>query len=301
MLSWQSHIVRLYLNYKKATTIDHTAPVEVLRKVVEDAAVFGRFPKALQLQAITIDYIPAEWLIPPQSDMGSAMLYLHGGAYALGSIKSHRATAGQIAEAGKIRTLIIGYRLAPEHLFPAALQDALLAYEWLQKNGYEKIVLAGDSAGAALALATVISLRSKQGSMPELVICLSPWLDVESSGETMITNAKRDPMLKKDDLKVCRYYIGQNDPHDPLISPLYADFKGFPPVFLLVGSDEILLSDSMRLAETAKEAGVDVQLKIWQDMWHVFPFFAPFVPEATQAIAELGDMIRHQIDKNTSS
>lgn len=295
MLSWQSHIVRLYLNYKKATTIDHTAPIEVLRKVVEDAAVFGRFPKAIQSQAIAIDHIPAEWLIPPQTDKRSVMLYLHGGAYALGSIKSHRATAGQIAEAGKIRTLIIGYRLAPEHPFPAALQDALLGYEWLQKNGYEKIVLAGDSAGAALALETVISLRSKQGSMPALVVCLSPWLDVESTGETMITNAKRDPMLKKDDLKVCRYYIGQNDPHDPLISPLYADFKGFPPIFLLVGSDEILLSDSMQLTEKAKDTGVDVQLRIWKDMWHVFPFFAPFVPEATQAIAELGDMIKRKI------
>ena len=296
MLSWQGRIVRLYLNYQKATAIDHNAPVEALRKIVEDAARFGRFPKTLQSQTIHIDHIPAEWLIPPEADERSAMLYLHGGGYALGSIKSHRATAGQLAEAGKIRTLIIGYRLAPEHPFPAALQDALLAYEWLQRNGYEKIILAGDSAGAALALATVISLRSKQGLMPKLVICLSPWLDVESTGETLITNAKHDPMLKKDDLKVCRYYIGQNDPHDPLISPLYADLTGFPPVVLLVGSDEILLSDSIQLAEKAKKAGVDVQIKIKQGMWHVFPFFAPFVPEATQAINEIGTVIKSKIE-----
>jgi epsilon-lactone hydrolase len=263
---------------------------------VEDAARFGRFPKTVQSKTTTIDHIPAEWLIPAQTDVQSAMLYLHGGGYMAGSIKSYRATAGQIAEAGKIRTLLIEYRLAPENPFPAALQDALLAYEWLQRNGYEKIIIAGDSAGAGLALSTVISLRGKQASMPALVICISPWLDVEPTGESMITNARLDPMLKKDDLKVCRYYIGQNDPHDPLISPLYADFTGFPAIALLVGSDEILLSDSTRLAERAKEAGVDVQIKIWQGMWHVFPFFAPFVPESTQAIAEVGDVIRRKIE-----
>ena len=296
MLSWQGRIVKLYLNYKKATTIDHNAPVEVIRKVVEDAARFGRFPKTLPSQAITVDHIPAEWLIPARSAVHSALLYLHGGGYMAGSIKSYRATAGQIAEAGNIRTLLIEYRLAPEYAFPAALEDALCAYEWLQRSGYEKIILAGDSAGAALALATILSLRSKQESMPALVICISPWLDVESTGESITTNARRDPMLKRDDLKVCRYYIGQNDPHDPLISPLYADFTGFPPIALLVGSEEILLSDSTQLAERAKEADVDVQIKIWPGMWHVFPFFAPFMPEATQAIAEIGDMIRCKID-----
>ena len=296
MLSWQGRIVKLYLNYKKATTIDYTAPVEVLRKVVEDAARFGRFPKAVQLQATTIDHIPAEWLIPDQADSHSAILYLHGGGYMSGSIKSYRATAGQIAEAGKIRTLLIEYRLAPEYPFPAALQDALLAYEWLQSNGYKKIIIAGDSAGGGLALATVSSLRNKQAPMPELVICISPWLDVEPSGESMITKAQLDPMLKKDDLKVCRYYIGQNDPHNPLISPLYMDLTGFPPIALFVGSNEILLSDSTRLAEKAKETGVDVQIRIWHGMWHVFVFFAPFMPEATQAIAEIGNMIRHKID-----
>jgi acetyl esterase/lipase len=296
MLSWQGRIVKLYLNYKKATAIDHNAPVEVLRKVVEEAARFGRFPQTVQSQAIVIDHIPAEWLIPAQTDSHSAMLYLHGGAYIAGSIKSYRATAGQIAEAGKIRTLLIEYRLAPEYPFPAALQDALLAYEWLQRNGYKKIIIAGDSAGGGLSLATVISLRSRQALMPELIICISPWLDLEPSGESMITNASLDPMLKKDDFRVCRYYIGQNDPHDPLISPLYADFTGFPAIALLVGSDELLLSDSTRLAGKAKEAGVDVQIKIWEGMWHVFTFFAPFLPEATQAIAEIGDMIRRQMD-----
>ena len=295
MLSWQGHIVKLYLKYKQATTIDHDAPIAVLRKTVEDAARFGRFPNTIQSQATTIDYIPAEWLVPPQTDEHSVMLYLHGGAYALGSIKSHRATAAQIAESGHIRTLIIGYRLAPEHPFPAALEDALLVYTWLCNLGYEKIIIIGDSAGGGLALATVISLREKQVSLPALVICISHWFDLAGTGESIRTNSKRDPMLKRDDLKFCKHYIGQNDPCNPLISPLYSDLANLPPTRIFAGADEIMLSDSTRFAEKAREAGVDVQIKIWQGMWHVFPFFAPFVPESTEAIIDIGDLIRRKI------
>jgi len=131
-------------------------PWKKLRQMTDDGARFGKFPKSVQSESITIEHIPAELIIPPQAGIRSAILYLHGGGYALGSIKSHRATAGQIAEAGNIRTLIIDYRRPPEHPFPAALQDALTAYDWLRKNGYERIMIAGDSAGGGLALATVI-------------------------------------------------------------------------------------------------------------------------------------------------
>ncbi|HNE04288.1 MAG TPA: alpha/beta hydrolase [Anaerolineales bacterium] len=295
MLSWQSYIVRLYLNYSKATLDDNT-PIEKLRQAVEDGARFSRFPKSVQSQTVTIEHITAEWIIPSQADTRSVMLYLHGGGYALGSIKSHRATAGQIAEAGKIRTLIIEYRLAPEYPFPAALEDSLIAYKWLRKNGYEKIIIVGDSAGAGLALSTVISLRDNQISMPMQVICLSPWLDLEGTGESVITNSGRDPLFKADDLRLGKFYIGENNPHNPLISPLYADFTRLSPILIHVGADEILLSDSTRLVQKAKDAGVDVQMKVWQGMWHIFPFFAPFVPESSQAIIEIGDFIRHKID-----
>lgn len=294
MPSWQSYIVRLYLNHAKATLADDT-PIEKLRQAVEDGARFGRFPKSVQSQTMMIDHIPAEWIIAPHADPHSAVLYLHGGGYALGSIKSHRATAGQIAEAGHIRVLIIEYRLAPEHPFPAALQDALNAYDWLQKNGCEKIILIGDSAGAGLALSAAIFLRDNRVSMPMLVICLSPWIDLEGTGESIITNSGRDPLFKVNDLRLSKYYVGKNNPRDPCISPLFADFANLSPIVIHVGADEILLSDSTRLAEKAGDAGVDVQIKIWQGMWHVFPFFAPFVPESVQAITEIGDAIRRRI------
>jgi epsilon-lactone hydrolase len=295
MPSWQSRIFRLYLNYLKATT-NWNAPIEKLRQASDEGARLSSLPQSIQSQPTAIEHMPAEWLIPPQANALSAILYLHGGGFATGSIKSHRALVGRIAEAGNIRALLIEYRLAPEHPFPAALQDALLAYDWLQKNGYEKIVLVADSAGGGLALSTITSLRDRQSPMPLLVICMSPLIDVEGTGESVIANARRDPWLKEEAKSIFKYYIGQNNPRDPLISPLYADYTNFPPLLIFVGGDEIMLSDSTRLAEKARSAGVDVQIKIWEGMWHVFPFFAPFVPESLQAITEIGDFIKRKVN-----
>ncbi len=295
MSSWQSHMIRLYLNYLKATT-DWNAPIEKLRQATDGAARPSDFPKSVQAQRIMIEHIPAEWLIPPQANTRSIILYLHGGGFATGSIKSHRAIVGRIAEAGNIRALLIEYRLAPEHPFPAAIQDVLLAYDWLRKNGSEKIVIVADSAGGGLALSTVTSLRDKQLPMPVLVVCMSPLIDVEGTGESVIANAKRDPWLKVEAKSIFKYYIGQNNPRNPLISPLYADYTNLPPLLIFVGGDEIMLSDSTRLAEKAKNAGGDVQIKIWEGMWHVFPFFAPFVPESLQAITEIGDFIKSKVN-----
>lgn len=291
MPSWQSRTMRLYLNYLKATT-DWNAPIEKLRRAADEGARLSSLPKSIQSQRIMIEHMPAEWLIPPQADTRSAILYLHGGGFATGSIASHRGIAGQIAEAGNIRALIIEYRLAPEHPFPAAIEDALLACDWLRKNGYEKIVVAADSAGGGLALATVLSLRDNRLPMPTLVVCMSPLIDVEGTGASVIANAKRDPWLKEEAKSIFKYYVGQNDPRNPLISPLHADYTNFPPLLIHVGGDEIMLSDSTRLAEKARNAGVDVRLKIWEGMWHVFPFFAPFVPESLQSIVEIGETIR---------
>ncbi len=294
MASWQSRVMRLYLNYLKATT-DWNAPIEKLRQASNGGARLSSLPKSIQTQRLQIEHIPAEWSIPPQADPRSAILYLHGGGFATGSIQSHRGFAGQIAAAGNIRTLLIEYRLAPEHPFPAAIQDALLAYAWLRNNGYDRIGIASESAGGGLAIATVTSLRDQHMPLPALVICISPLIDVEGTGESVTANAQRDPWLTVAAKAIFKYYIGQNDPRNPLISPLYADYGNFPPLLIYVGGDEIMLSDSTRLAEKAKNAGVDVQIKIWEGMWHAFPFFAPFVPEASQAVTEIGDFIRSRM------
>lgn len=300
MASWQSRVMRLYLHYLKATT-DWNAPIEKLRRASDSGARLSRLPASIRTERLMIEHIPAEWSIPQQADERSAILYLHGGGFATGSIKSHRGIVGQIAEAGNIRALLIEYRLAPEHPFPAALDDALLAYEWLRKNGYDRIVIASESAGGSLAIATVTSLFDKHMPLPLLIVCMSPLIDLEGTGESVTANAKRDPWLTVEAKAIFKYYIGSNDPRNPLISPLYANYANFPPLLIHVGGDEIMLSDSTRLAEKAKHAGVDVQIKIWEGMWHAFPFFAPFVPEATQAIIEIGDFIRTKLNENKTA
>jgi monoterpene epsilon-lactone hydrolase len=291
MASWQSRIVRMYLRYLKVTT-DWEAPVEKLRKDTDQGGRFGSLPESIQTQQITVEHISAEWLIPPSAEKNTAMLYLHGGGFATGSFKSHGATVGRIAEAGNIRTLLIEYRLAPEFPYPAALQDAVLAYRWLRQAGYQRIVVGADSAGCALALVTVMSLREEKQPLPAQLVLISPLIDLGATGESVKTNARRDPWLKEDSKAIFKHYLAGNDPRNPLISPLYGDFSGFPEMEIHAGSDEILLSDATRLAEKAEEAGVQVHIKIWAHMWHVFPFFAPFVPESQRAIVEIGAAIR---------
>ncbi len=299
MASLQSKFIRLYLNYLKRTT-DWDAPVEKLRQDVENGARFNLFPRGVTIQPVQIDHIPAEWLIPDGISKQRVMLYLHGGGFATSSVNTHRAMASRIAKAGQVSGLIIDYRLAPEHPYPAALEDTVTAYQWLLDQGTESrnIVLAGDSAGCALMLSAVTVLRDRQIPFPAAVVCLSPLIDMEGTGETVTTNADRDPWLTAQGKEIFRHYIGGNDPRDPLISPLYADLTGFPPISITVGRDEIMLSDATRLEDRARAAGVEVEIKIWEDMWHVFPFFAPIVPEASNAIEEVGGFIQNQLGKH---
>lgn len=293
MASLQSKLIRLYLNHLKRTT-DWDAPIEKLRQDVEDGARFTFFPRGVTIETVQIEDIPAEWLIPDETSKQRAMLYLHGGGFATSSINTHRAMAGRIAKAGKVSGLIIDYRLAPEHPYPAALEDTVSAYQWLLDQGIESrnIVLAGDLAGCALMLSALTVLRDRKTPLPSVVVCLSPLIDMEGTGETVTTNADRDPWLTAQGKEIFRHYIGGNEPKDPLISPLYADLTGLPPLSITVGSDEIMLSDATRLADHAREVGVDVQITVWEDMWHVFPFFTPIVPEASRAIKRSGKLSR---------
>ncbi len=188
---------------------------------------------------------------------------------------------------------MLDYRLAPEHPFPAALEDALTAYRWLLAEGVSpaRMAIAGDSAGGGLTLATAVSLREGGDPLPAALALISPWSDLTFSGDTIHTLADVDPVLKVDGKPLVDYYTAQHNPAAPLISPLFADLHGLPPLFIQVGSDEILLNDSTRLAEKARLAGVDVTLEVWKGMWHVFQVFAPYVPEAQKAIEQMAAYI----------
>lgn len=238
--------------------------------------------------------VPAEWLVPVAAGGEEAILYLHGGAYTAGSCRSHRNGVSHIARATGMRILLPEYRLAPEHPFPAALEDALAAWRWLLGRGYraERIVLAGDSAGGGLALALMVALREAGEPLPGAASLISAWTDLAATGESVKTRSRQDPWIRPDELvPMARHYYQERDPRDPLVSPLYAPLYGLPPLMLQVGDFETLLSDTTRVAEKARDAGVDVTLRVWAGMWHVWHFFVGRVPESRQAILEMAAFI----------
>ena len=238
--------------------------------------------------------VPAEWIAAPGAVQDRVILYLHGGGYVIGSINTHRAMIARIARASNARALAIDYRLAPEHPFPAAVDDATAAYKWLLAEGYEpgKIVIAGDSAGGGLTLAALVALRDSGVPMPAGAVPISPWTDLEGTGESVRSRAAKDPMVTQSNLaESAKQYYGARDPKDPLVSPLHANFRGLPPMLIHVGDAEILLDDATRVAERAKLAGVDVELEVWDDMIHVWHVFAKLLPEGQQAIDKIGKFV----------
>jgi len=238
--------------------------------------------------------VPAEWIAAPGAVKDRVILYFHGGGYVIGSINTHRAMIARIARASNARALAIDYRLAPEHPFPAAVDDATRAYKWLLAQGYKppKIVIAGDSAGGGLTLAALIALRDSGQPLPAGAVPISPWTDLEGTGESVRSRAAKDPMVAQDNLiESAKQYYGAHDPKDPLVSPLHANFRGLPPMLIQVGDAEILLDDATRVAERAKRAGVDVELEVWDDMIHVWHVFAKLLPEGQQAIDKIGKFV----------
>ncbi|HVA77681.1 MAG TPA: alpha/beta hydrolase [Candidatus Binataceae bacterium] len=237
---------------------------------------------------------PAQWIEAPGAAADRVILYLHGGGYVVGSITTHRAMVARIARAAQARALLIDYRLAPEHPYPAALDDAVAAYRWLLGQGYRpgKIVIAGDSAGGGLTLATLLKLRDHGITLPAAGIGISPWTDLEGTGESVKTKAAIDPMVTQDNLaSSAKMYFADHDPKDPLISQIYADFRGLPPLLIQVGESEILLDDATRVAARAKTAGVSVELETWPEMVHVWHVFAKILPEGQQAIDKIGKFV----------
>jgi epsilon-lactone hydrolase len=242
--------------------------------------------------------VRAEWIVPPGAASERVLLYLHGGGYVLCSVSTHRGLISRIAQAAGVRALGVDYRLAPEHPFPAAVEDATAAYRWLVSHGTAPghIAIAGDSAGGGLTLATLVALRDAGDPLPAAAVCLSPWVDLEGTGPSNTTKAEADPFVRKEMIQfMAEQYLGGRDPRTPLAAPLYADLHGLPPLLIQVGTAEILLDDATRTADRAKEAGVEVSLEVWDDMIHVWQLFAPLLPEGQQAIERIGAFIRQHM------
>lgn len=238
--------------------------------------------------------VPGLW-ITTAAGQDRSILYFHGGGYALGSAKAYAEMTSWLARAAQARVFVLDYRRAPEYRFPSALEDAALAYRWLLSSGADPraLAVAGDSAGGGLTLALLTSLRDRGEALPSCGVCISPWVDLEMTGESIQSKAAVDPLLTREGLQqFADWYLGGQDARNPLVSPLRADLTELPPLLIQVGTSEILLDDARRLYQRARANGVQVRLSEYEDMPHVWHVFASFLPEARQAASEIAEFVK---------
>jgi len=281
-----------------------------VRPVVEDPTVEQRCqgyelmaamdptPADVRVEAVDANGVSVEWITAPDANDDTTILWLHGGGYMIGSLTTHRSMIARISAVSGARALAVDYRLAPEHPFPAAVEDATAAYLWLLSEGVdpERLIVGGDSAGGGLTVATLVSLRDADDPLPAAAVCVSPWVDLEGVGASMTTKADADPIVEKDGLlKMAEAYHAETKPRHPLVSPIHADLSGLPPMLVQVGTSETLLDDSTRLTSKAKADGVDVTLEEWDEMIHVWHSFAAMLPEGQQAIDRIGEFVREKV------
>lgn len=275
-------------------------PLELREKLIRISR-YLRKVRGVSVEETSINGVHAEWLRPKGATEGKVLLYLHGGAYVIGNCATHRNMVSHIAKAARINALVPEYRLAPEHRFPAGIEDAVGVYRFLLAEGIkpEDITIAGDSAGGGLTVATLLSLRHAGDPMPANAVLLSPFLDVTASGESMQTRAEQDPWFKPSDIEVVagHYCNDESEATNPLVSPVFAHVAGLPPIYIQVGDDEILLSDSTRFADKLREAGGEVEIDVFPEMWHVFQLFVGKMPEARVAINKIGDYLSGTPDR----
>lgn len=297
--------IRNYMLQMKAAALASPKPLEQRREEADATMLASvRLPEGAVVKPVLAAGMPSIWVraagVP--EDCARMVLYYHGGGFFSGSPETHKGFAAEISKAAGARVLLAGYRLAPQHRYPAAHEDALAAYRWLVDTGARPrdIALAGDSAGAMLALATLVALRDAGESPPAAAVLLSPWLDItDYDGESYTTRAALDPMVGLEESKrdAEYYFISQENREQAAL--LRRDLAGLPPLFIQGGDHELLLSDALRLAERARAAGVDVTHEVWPELWHVFQVLTAILPEANEAVAHIGSFLRERLDIET--
>lgn len=273
------------------------ADINIQRKQQDYLSTLKTWYSGVYIKPEEMGEVKAEWFDIEGSPEKPVILYFHGGAYVTGSLTSSRVMAGEIARAALLKTLSFEYRLAPEHPFPAALEDALSAYNHLLENGYEPsdIVFAGESAGGGLLLSTAMLIREYGCGMPTALVCLSPWTDLTCTGASFAKNADKDPLVHRESvLQDAHAYAGGLPLETPQLSPLYGEMAGLPPTLIQTGKDEILFSDAERLYKKMKRAGVDATFSAWEGMWHIWQLYE--IREAHEAMAEVGAFIHEKAE-----
>ena len=294
--SWRARFLREITSWYLGLVDVEAVDVLSTRKRLDFFAGMVPIAARVSVQKDTIAGLRAEWLTPEGAPDDRLLLYWHGGAYVMGSCASHRPCVSHIAREAGVKALVPEYRLAPEHPFPAAVEDTVSLYRALLEKGYEpaNIAVAGDSAGGGLAVAMLLSLRDAGDPLPGAVGLLSPWLDLTGTGESMTSRKDQDPWFNPEDLPhVTKHYCDDAELTQPLVSPVFADASGLPPTLIQVGDDELLLSDSERFAANMRASGGQVEIDVWPGMWHVWQMFIGLMPESRQAVEKLGEFIRN--------
>ena len=265
------------------------------RRDIDARGVEYGVPSDVSVEPANANGVRAEWTSTPDADREAALLYLHGGGFVIGSLDSHRHLVAEAGRAARAWTLALDYRLAPEHPFPAAVEDAVAGYRFLLSRGYrpERLAIGGDSAGGGLVVSAMIAIRDQGLPQPGCGWCISPWVDLEAIGDTMATKAAADPTVQRAGiLDMAGLYLNGADPRSPLAAPIYADLTGLAPLLIQVGASETLLDDAIRLAKVAGAADVRVDLQIWPEMIHVWHLFHPELEAGLRAIQQGGTYVR---------
>ena len=282
----------------KKETFDFNTSITGFRERCEKGAAKAmKIPAAITVKGETVAGMKGEWLIPAGADPAKAILYVHGGGYVSGSCSDHRGIISGFALNAGVSTLLYEYRLAPEHPFPAALDDSVKAYEWLLSSGFEpgNIIIAGESAGGGLCLATLLALKERGIRLPAAAVAISPWTDLTCSSDSYRTKNKVSPAPLDSWFVFGQYYTGLHDATSPLISPLFGDLHGLCPIFLNSAVDDELYEDGEKFAAKAKAAGVDITFRAGKGMIHCYPLLAPMFREATEAMNEIAAFIREHL------
>lgn len=279
----------------KKETFDFDTSIPGFRELCEKGASrFGKIPEGVTVKTHRIASINAEWLIPQGSNPTKVILYVHGGGYVSGSCNDHRGIVAKFAKSTGVTNLLFEYRLAPEHPFPAGLEDSVKVYQWLLASGFkpENILIAGESAGGGLCLATLLALKERNIAQPVAAVSISPWTDLTCSSDSYRTKNKVSLAPLNSWTVFSKYYIGDNQATNPLISPLFGDLKGLPPILIISGADDELFDDGEKFYLKAMSAGVDITFRAGTGMVHCYPLLAPMFAEATEAMDEIIDFVK---------
>jgi len=277
---------------------DMNTSIQGFRDLCEKgAARYAKIPDGVTVKEQDIDGINAEWLIPDGADPAKLIMYVHGGGYVSGSCSDHRGFVSKFAKTTGVTNLVYEYRLAPEHPYPAAVEDSVKVYWWLLSTGFrpENILIAGESAGGGLCLATLLALKERKIRMPVAAVAISPWADLTCSSDSFRTKNKVSVAPKNSWTVFSKHYVGNNDARNPLISPLFGDLEGLPPLLINSGDADELFEDGEKFVAKAKAAGVDATFRSGTGMVHCYPLLAPAFREATEAMGEIVRFVKQHL------